>query len=961
VIKPKVPRHIAVLSTDSKADLFPLVLEGGYGSFTISGLQLGEGTRYSKKVSANVYSGEYHEATAANPNAQYLKAMHRWPSDVRNHLKGLRMIRDQREKDEDLANPKGRVEVTQIICSSATEAINLAQPVIHEAINKTRYRLIQIETRLEEIDRCFSFFDGIDLEDKKMHTNALGIALCLLKMFVGISDRKPDNQYDRVGGSNIIGRLFKFLDHSGIRADGKGLAEVVDTLRDCHRRELSDHLMFGQAELGTAEIKADIMRFVKIRRCINPKKIGAVWNVQKRGRIIGPAFGARFRNHSNITDFTPDELAQLKEEMYDMVVANGLEENWWEELDHWNEDDAPPLHDLVQSDTDSEEAPTTPKRPRLDSTDPQSEIRTPANTQPDRQLIQIRKEEMEKRLWGDGEIFLRFFRTTQLAGCSRADFLASALRAIKSKDSWASLRTTADASVRAMPGFDIVSHRCPEFLARWFSNPHRENAVSAWICAFQASLEDQDLVDDYPIDFDLGSPRVADTELQVGEPEPIPPPLPAEPANEPQQILPEVAIDRHCAYRPGCRYDEALSYSVDFNCSATTRYPKVLKLYCSQIGRVGRSTELTIHKKWLSTMRFLQPPQVVHLFLQSTDFPESCDLETSDGGTYNIVEVVVSSPSPGNDKFFVLNSGMELVSGVGNPMFHRIWTCSNARSAAIVPLTSLFAATDLKRSSGGQGLVTVAGVVVGNLVAPSVGEKTFTGEFFFTNVQIVDKSLMNQSLLAMRLAGVTSVSVPVFSLQVKSKAPSINQHPWIRVGQIIKAFDVTVDYTLHDKRPFCNLWVGDHPLGGLNIEIFDFDKAPSDLTELAAWGRAVLSSQKLISDKKRLKDVPEVSKNKGTGIDLVVEVVGFAGPRAFVVADSHETKEVQLTVLSPRGDNERDSADAIMRYLIPGSWVLLKRLTVQGRGLVVRPRDVSEVPVWCKDVEDVRQARARTP
>ena len=48
-----------------------------------------------------------------------------------------------------------------------------------------------------------------------------------------------------------------------------------------------------------------------------------------------------------------------------------------------------------------------------------------------------------------------------------------------------------------------------------------------------------------------------------------------------------------------------------------------------------------------------------------------------------------------------------------------------------------------------------------------------------------------------------------------------------------------------------------------------------------------------------------------------------------------------------------------MSHLRVGCWVLLKRVTIQGGGLVVRPIDVSEVPVW--SVEDVLAARAATP
>jgi len=292
-------------------------------------------------------------------------------------------------------------------------------------------------------------------------------------------------------------------------------------------------------------------------------------------------------------------------------------------------------------------------------------------------------------------------------------------------------------------------------------------------------------------------------------------------------------------------------------------------------------------------------------------------------------------------------------------MFYHRWSFQTANSTVVLPLTSLFSHADSKKyRPKTNGLVAISGVVLCNLVAPTAGTKTFTGDYNYSNVQIVDRSFQTMSLMSMRLAGVSTRSVPVFSLQIKSKAAGLRSHTWLKVGQIVKATDVTVDYNSYNGRAFCDLWVGDYPMGGPSLEVFDWERAPPDLQDLANWSWELLVSDNLVPQENRLRDAPQVLKNKGTGIDIVVEVVGFPRSRVFKVRDSSETREVELTVQSPRGEMETDSADAVLSNLRIGCWILLKRLSSQRNGdLFVRPRDITEVPVWCKDVQGILAAR----
>ena len=227
----------------------------------------------------------------------------------------------------------------------------------------------------------------------------------------------------------------------------------------------------------------------------------------------------------------------------------------------------------------------------------------------------------------------------------------------------------------------------------------------------------------------------------------------------------------------------------------------------------------------------------------------------------------------------------------------------------------------------------VGGAFMGNL-PPGAKRYTdaFKGDYFSNNVLLADLSFSEMSLTSIRQLN----DIPQFSLQLWTTSKTIEDLPWLKMGQVIRATCIVP--RIKDGMRW-NLYFRQRASGGSKIQIFENEEAPADLKEIAEWVRREISSKSLMPDGFK----GELATLESVGVDVVIQVANDPDTNSFIADDMKTTVQVKM--------KEDESSAFVLKKIKKGDWLLCRNVRkVQGTAFI-NPHYITPLPVWSFDVQ----------
>ena len=790
-----------------------------------------------------------------------------------------------------------RVEFTEIPCGTATEAIDLAKQDLHAILQKIQFKLFPFVDRVNDIRYCLDFLEGKKIifnnltgDHIKQDSMPHQISLCLAKYLCFISDRKGTDAAARV---NLVNTLLDWLSKiPGDRSIPSVMTHIWQLLQ-LRNRAYSD---LRPIQPDSEENKSNIRKYIAIKRIPNMAAKGGVWYFQAGGRLKAPGFGAEFAHYRTLEEMTSNDFAEFIELALQAVIDQGYLASWYYELDVGDPREVPAENDLP---------PSTPKRRRTDGAD-------------------------DEPLYTPARINYPQIAATPLLPLERLSELGGTLDFPDNADEFITDVGTAGDS------FDLTDHGyCPLVI----DDPLPVGAVG------------------------VNSPpsAIRDTELQH---------VPSMGLSEHQEVIPsrtvfmpsgsQDSITGNASSRTPIRGNSQVAEVIDsflpsppdvgfitfkplFNCGFVPGKGGIcdsVKIDCLVNG--SSNNAITFYGDAAMYFRFIDP---------------SCSFQVKLERCSDVAPVRVKYQ---REMFKVIEARVMIkhycfkMDSNGRWLTDRLlletWYIRPGNTEDISPLTSLadFQLLLNRHGAPSDRYCSVAGIVISHL-RPGANFYDSKGHVSL-NVQIVDLSMKNLSLVQMKMCGSRYSGLKEYSLQIWLKGSDVRLLPFLPIGTVIRARFVKPQ-AAPSGHPAFNLWSDPGYRGEQEIEIYpDPDVVHEDLEDLSEWGRNLIEHQSILHESHPLNS--DFSRLM-YGIDAVVQVLSTNEATSTIRVQDAYCRELVTLAARPK---QSETRRFLFYHLRPGKWLLLRRLTqhrTNGRSwLKVCVDDVTEIPEWSKDVQD---------